>query len=153
MQQATRQIITDCMDSVKSFNDILGNLNKPVNSELEYNMMKEEVLEYFEATVNKEPHLKEKGQLDSLADQFVVWWGTVLKHGWEDKIAKVLLAVCNSNMTKFCNTQEEAEESVLAYTKKGIATRWEYNERHQVYVIFNMDGKGMKGINYTPPQF
>lgn len=151
MERATLDRIMACMASVKSFNDILGNLDKPINAGLEYSMMKEEVLEYAEASVLQEEHLRERGQKDALADQFVIWFGTVLKHGWGDKIFDFILEVCNSNMSKFCNTQEEAEESVLAYTKKGIPTRWEYNEKYQVYVIFNMDGKGMKGVNYVPP--
>lgn len=142
-------MVMECMASVKSFNDILGNLDKPVNFNLEYDLMKEEVLEYFEGGQKED----EKEMQDALADEFVIWWGTVLKHGWADKVFKIIRAVCESNMTKFCETQEEAEESVTRYTAQGIPTRWEYNEKYKLYVIFNMSGKGMKGINYMPPQF
>lgn len=152
MDKITVDKIMACMASVKSFNDILGNLNKPVNPGLEYNMMKEEVLEYAQATDHVDDLEKERGQRDALADQFVIWLGTVFKHGWGERIFNDILTVCNSNMSKFCLTQEEAEESVLTYTKQGIATRWEYNEKYQLYVIFDMDGKARKGINYIPPQ-
>jgi hypothetical protein len=140
--------IIQCLNAIKAFNEIAGNLDKPVNSTLEYNMLKEEVLEYLEASIAGE----EVKQKDALADIMVVLWGTILKHGWENTFFKVLQEVCKSNLTKFCETADEANETVRKYLVEGIDTHMEFNDQYQVYVIKDIDGKIRKGINFHLPQ-
>jgi hypothetical protein len=140
--------IVQCLSAIKAFNFIAGNLDKPVDYNLEYNMLKEEVLEYLEASIEG----NEVKQKDALADIMIVLWGTVVKHGWENSFFKVLQEVCKSNLTKFCETADEANETVQKYLSEGINTHMEFNEQYQVYVIKRNDGKIMKSINFHLPQ-
>lgn len=147
-----QNLIPQCLNAIKAFNKIAGNLDKPVDPRLEYNMLKEEVLEYFEASMNDNPNIKEKEQKDALADIMVVMWGTILKHGWENIFFKVLAEVCKSNLTKFCRTADEAQETITKYLAEGIGTHMEFNPEYEVYVIKRDDGKIMKSINFHLPQ-
>jgi predicted HAD superfamily Cof-like phosphohydrolase len=137
-----------CLQSIEAFNEISGNLNKPVNPELEVDMLKEEVMEYLEGALEG----NDMKVRDALADIFVVLYGTILKNKLKAKFLDILEEVCASNMSKFCKDQEEAEESVISYMKQGIATIWEYNEKYKVYIIKRTDGKIMKSINFVKPR-
>lgn len=143
-----QDLMLRCFNSIKAFNEIAGNLSKPVDTELEYNMLKEEVLEYYEASLEG----NEVKQKDSLADIMVVLWGTILKHGWENIFFKVLAEVCKSNLTKFPETADEAQQTVQKYLTEGIKTTSEFNTKYEVYVIKRDDGKIMKSINFHLPQ-
>lgn len=143
-----QDLILKCLNSIEALNTIGGNLNKPVNPELEYNMLKEEVLEYFEAYHEG----NESKMKDAAADIMVVLWGTILKHGWKNQFFNVLAEVCKSNMTKFCETADEAQETVQKYLAEGIHVTSEFNTQYEVYVIKRDDGKIMKSINFQLPQ-
>lgn len=63
--------------------------------------------------------------------------------------------VMKSNMSKFCKTKEEAEQTCLAYlegthpNKKGQVIKTKYNKVGDYYVITKVsDNKIMKSINY-----
>lgn len=67
-------------------------------------------------------------------------------------IVSVFRAVCESNLSKFCATKEEAIKSVEAYQAKGIETYYEFVLG--IYVIKRKtDNKTLKGINYKEPKF
>ena len=142
------QQMEQCLESIRVFNEIAGNLSKPVNYELEYKMLKSEVLEYYEASIEG----SEVKQKDAVADIMVVLWGTILKHGWGSIYFKVLIEVCKSNFTKFPETADEAQQTQQKYLSEGINTTLEFNEQYQVYVIKDMDGKVLKPINFHLPQ-
>lgn len=60
-----------------------------------------------------------------------------------------LLRVHESNMSKFCKTEEEAHETVKSYFEKGIETYFKLVNDY--YVVYRSeDNKVLKSINYTP---
>ena len=89
-------------------------------SNLRYNLMKEENEEYLEAT--KKNDLVEIG--DALGDMLYILCGTIIAHGFQDKIEEIYDEIQRSNMSK------------LGADGKPI-----YRE----------DGKVLKGPNYFKP--
>lgn len=151
----TMDLILKCLNSIEAFNTIAGNLNKPVDPNLEYKMLKEEVLEYFEAyeqAMQQLTPISESKMKDAAADIMVVLWGTILKHGWKNSFFAILAEVCKSNMTKFPITADEAQQTVEKYRQEGINVNSEFNPQFEVYVVKREDGKIMKSINFQLPQ-
>ena len=95
--------------------------NLPKNiSELRFNLMKEENEEYLQAAQNED--LIEIG--DALGDMLYILCGTIIAHGFQDKIESIFDEIQRSNMSK------------LGADGKPI---------------FRKDGKVMKGPNYFKP--
>ena len=95
--------------------------NLPKNiSELRFNLMKEENEEYLQAT--RDEDLIEIG--DALGDMLYILCGTIIAHGFQDKIESIFDEIQRSNMSK------------LGADGKPI---------------FRKDGKVMKGPNYFKP--
>lgn len=66
-----------------------------------------------------------------------------------DNFKTALLRVHESNMSKFCKTEEEAHETVKSYFDKGIETYFKLVNDY--YVVYRSeDNKVLKSINYTP---
>lgn len=104
----------------------LGIENKPTASlpeklsMLRFNLMKEENEEYLEAA--KTGNLIEVG--DALGDMLYILCGTIISHGFQDKIEAVFDEIQRSNMSKL------GEDGKPIYRK---------------------DGKVLKGPNYFKP--
>ena len=95
--------------------------NLPKNiSELRFNLMKEENEEYLKAAQDKD--LIEIG--DALGDMLYILCGTIIAHGFQDKIESIFDEIQRSNMSK------------LGADGKPI---------------YRKDGKVMKGPNYFKP--
>ena len=95
--------------------------NLPKNiSELRFNLMKEENEEYLQAS--RDEDLIEIG--DALGDMLYILCGTIIEHGFQDKIESIFDEIQRSNMSK------------LGADGKPI---------------FRKDGKVMKGPNYFKP--
>ena len=95
--------------------------NLPKNiSELRFNLMKEENEEYLQAAQDED--LIEIG--DALGDMLYILCGTIIAHGFQDKIESIFDEIQRSNMSKL--------------GKDGKP-------------IFRKDGKVMKGPNYFKP--
>lgn len=95
--------------------------NLPKNiSELRFNLMKEENEEYLQAT--RDQDLIEIG--DALGDMLYILCGTIIAHGFQDKIESIFDEIQRSNMSK------------LGADGKPI---------------YRKDGKVMKGPNYFKP--
>lgn len=95
--------------------------NLPKNiSELRFNLMKEENEEYLQAAQDED--LIEIG--DALGDMLYILCGTIIAHGFQDKIESIFDEIQRSNMSK------------LGADGKPI---------------FRKDGKVMKGPNYFKP--
>lgn len=139
--------IAYCFKSIEIFNAISGNLDKEVDPELEANMLAEEIEEYLVSAEEGD----EKGVKDATGDIMVVLWGTILKHKLKDVFWNVLAEICDSNMSKFCKTKEEADESVESYKTQGVVAYHEYNNEFGVWVIKRHDGKVLKSINFRKP--
>lgn len=66
-----------------------------------------------------------------------------------DNFKTALLRVHESNMSKFCKTEEEANETVKSYFEKGIETYFKLVNDY--YVVYRSeDNKVLKSINYKP---
>ena len=96
-----------------------ANLSKNI-SELRFNLMKEENEEYLKAAQDQD--LIEIG--DALGDMLYILCGTIIAHGFQDKIESIFDEIQRSNMSK------------LGADGKPI---------------FRKDGKVMKGPNYFKP--
>ena len=95
--------------------------NLPENiSELRFNLMKEENEEYLQAAQDQD--LIEIG--DALGDMLYILCGTIIAHGFQDKIESIFDEIQRSNMSKL--------------GKDGKP-------------IFRKDGKVLKGPNYFKP--
>lgn len=95
--------------------DLLKNI-----SELRYNLMKEENEEYLQAVQDED--LIEIG--DALGDMLYILCGTIIAHGFQDKIESIFDEIQRSNLSK------------LGADGKPI---------------YRKDGKVMKGPNYFKP--
>lgn len=87
---------------------------------LRYSLLLEENNEYLEA-VEKDDLV---GIADALGDQLYIIFGTVLKHGLQDKIEEVFKEIQRSNMSKLGTDGKP---------------------------IYREDGKILKGPSYTKP--
>ena len=143
------------VDEVQKFNDTFGKPNNytpniPEKHEwmFVYDFIQEELAEYKEAC--------EKGDiveiLDALCDITYVSLGNgTMLHGLKGKIWNAYQEVQASNMSKSCETQEVAEETVKVRSEeKGHPCHWEkVGDRYVVYR--SSDKKVMKSINYFAP--
>ena len=143
------------VDEVQEFNDTFGKPNnyEPTIGEKKewkfvYDFILEELEEYKEAC--------EKGDivgiLDALCDITYVSLGNgTMLHGLKGKIWKAYQEVQASNMSKTCETIEEAEETVKVRSEeKGHPCHWE-QVRDRYIVYRSSDRKVMKSINYFAP--
>ena len=96
-----------------------ADLPSPI-SELRYNLMKEENEEYLEAV--KSNDLIEIG--DALGDMLYILCGTIISHGFQDKIEALFDEIQRSNMSKLGDDGKP---------------------------IYREDGKVLKGPNYFKP--
>ena len=96
----------------------------------------------------------EKGDVvevaDALADLQYVLSGAVLEFGMGDKFEKLFEEVHRSNMSKACNSHQEAIETLLHYKKKD-GTEGTYKEEDGKWLVYRKeDNKVLKSVNYSP---
>lgn len=144
------------VSEVEEFNALM---NKPNNYEptipenrgeweFVYNFVLEELEEYKQAC--------EKGDiveiLDALCDIAYVSLGNgTMLHGLKDKIWPAYMEVQASNLSKACNTEEEAIETVKVCSNEQ-GTDCHYEQVGDKYVVYrSYDRKVMKSINYFKP--
>jgi predicted HAD superfamily Cof-like phosphohydrolase len=88
--------------------------------------------------------------LDAFCDLSYVLHGAVLEFGMKDKFDVAFNEVQRSNMSKACNTQKEAIETLLHYKKKD-GTEGTYKEVNGKWIVYRTpDNKVLKSINYSP---
>lgn len=107
------------------------------------NLMIEELGEFKEA-------VEEGNEMEArkeYADILYVYYNMAVRMGYKHP-EKDFHLISNSNDTKFCNTEEEANNSLKKYDEKGVATK--YHKNNGKYIITDDEGKIKKGINYTP---
>ena len=143
------------VNEVEEFNHTFGKPNnyKPTIPDRKewmfvYDFIMEELEEY--------KHACETGDiveiLDALCDITYVSLGNgAMLHGLKGKIWKAYQEVQASNMSKSCETKEEAEETVRVRSEeKKHKCHWEQvGDRYVVYR--SSDNKVMKSINYFAP--
>ena len=96
----------------------------------------------------------EKGDVvevaDALADLIFVCCGSILEFGLGDKFNILFDEVQRSNMSKACNSQQEAIETLLHYKKKD-GTEGYYKEVDGKWLVYRKeDDKVLKSVNYSP---
>ena len=107
--------------------------------QLRLDLIKEEVAELEEAI--NENNIQET--MDALGDILVVTYGAFDAFGIDGD--KVFDEVHNSNMSKLCNTEQEALESVEWYSKLSDYDSPAYRPEGEQYVVYNKNtGKILK---------
>ena len=143
------------ISEVEEFNNIMGKPNNyeptvPERKEWEfvYNFILEELEEYREAC--------ERGDiievLDALCDIIYVATGNgTMLHGLKDKIWPAYQEVQASNLSKACQTEEDAKATVIQRSsEQGEACH--YEKVGDYYVVYrSRDRKVMKSVNYFKP--
>ncbi len=87
---------------------------------------------------------------DALCDLQYVLSGAILEFGLADKFKALFEEVQRSNMSKACDTEEEARQTV-AYYKEQRDTACYYKQVDGKYLIFREeDNKTIKSVNYSP---
>ena len=143
------------VDEVQEFNDMMGKPNnyEPTVGEKKewqfvYDFILEELEEYKEAC--------EKGDivgiLDALCDITYVSLGNgTLLHGLKGQIWKAYQEVQASNMSKSCETEQEAIDTVTVRSNEQ-KEECHYETVGDKYVVYrSRDRKVMKSINYFKP--
>jgi predicted HAD superfamily Cof-like phosphohydrolase len=114
--------------------------------QLRVNLLQEELDELAQALKDKD--LVEVA--DALCDIQYVLSGAVLEFGLGDKFIDLFNEVQRSNMSKACNTQQEAIMTLSHYKKKD-GTEGYYKEINGKWLVYRTsDDKVLKSINYSP---
>lgn len=150
-----KRISVPFIDEVEEFNAVMGKPNNyeptvPERKEWEfvYNFILEELEEYREAC--------ERGDivevLDALCDiTYVATGNGTMLHGLKDKIWPAYQEVQASNLSKACQTEEDAKATVIQRSsEQGEACH--YEKVGDYYVVYRTrDRKVMKNVNYFRP--
>lgn len=117
-----------------------------VRCDLRVSLIAEELEELKEAIQNKD--LVEVA--DALCDIQYVLSGAVLEFGLGEKFKALFEEVQRSNMSKACNSEEEAKETVTFYKEKKNTEAY-YEARDGKWLVYRKgDNKTLKSIHYSP---
>ncbi|KAB2913608.1 nucleoside triphosphate pyrophosphohydrolase family protein [Oscillatoria amoena NRMC-F 0135] len=87
---------------------------------------------------------------DALCDIQYVLSGAILEFGLGHKFKALFDEVQRSNMSKACQTEEEAQATVVHFKEKKGEDCY-YKEVEGLYLVYRTsDDKTMKSINYSP---
>ena len=87
---------------------------------------------------------------DALCDIQYVLSGAILEFGLGEKFKELFEEVQRSNMSKACETEDEAKQTVEFYKKKDN-TECYYKEEGGRWLVFRKsDNKTIKSVNYSP---
>ena len=87
---------------------------------------------------------------DALADIQYVLCGAILEFGLKDKFNTLFDEVQRSNMSKACNSQQEALATLSHYKQKD-GTEGRYEELNGKYIVYrSADNKILKSVGYSP---
>ena len=113
--------------------------------ELRISLMQEELNEIKEAIKNDD--LVEVA--DGLCDLMYVLCGSIHEFGLGDKFVELFNEVQRSNMSKACDTIQEALATLSHYKQKD-GTEGYYKEVNGKYIVYrNGDDKVLKSVNYS----
>ncbi|SOE22480.1 Predicted phosphohydrolase, Cof family, HAD superfamily [Spirosomataceae bacterium TFI 002] len=86
---------------------------------------------------------------DALCDLQYVLAGAVLEFGLGSKFKELFDEVQRSNMSKACENEEVAKQTVAHYKEKGQESH--YKKDGDRYLVFrDQDAKTLKSVNYSP---
>ena len=87
---------------------------------------------------------------DALCDIQYVLSGAILEFGLAEKFKTLFEEVQRSNMSKACNSEEEARQTV-AYYKERDGTECYYRQEGEKWLVYRtVDNKTIKSIGYSP---
>lgn len=143
----------DSLNQVAAFHKTFHHpvLEKPTipdekRCELRVSLIAEELKELKEAIEDKD--LVEIA--DALCDIQYVLSGAVLEFGLGEKFVELFNEVQRSNMSKACETEEEAQATVDYYQNERD-TECYYKKADGKYLVFRKgDNKTLKSVNYSP---
>ncbi len=84
-------------------------------------------------------------QFDALLDMQYVLSGAVIENGFKNIFNKGFDEVHRSNMSKACNTEDEAIKTLQFHKVTGT-----YKEDNGKFLCYNEDMKVIKSVNYSP---
>ncbi|UBM57930.1 nucleoside triphosphate pyrophosphohydrolase family protein [Marinilongibacter aquaticus] len=113
--------------------------------QLRIDLLQEELNELKEAIADKD--LVEIA--DALCDIQYVLSGAILEFGLGEKFKSLFEEVQRSNMSKACETEDEAQKTVAHYEAKGTPCYYE-KDGDRFLVFRNGDNKTLKSVNYSP---
>ena len=87
---------------------------------------------------------------DALCDIQYVLSGAILEFGLGNKFKALFEEVQRSNMSKACNTEKEAQDTVAFYKAKDNTECYYHEEGGKWLVYRKADNKTIKSINYSP---
>ena len=143
------------IDEVEEFNAVMGKPNNyeptiPERKEWEfvYDFILEELEEY--RTACEEGNIVEV--LDALCDiTYVATGNGTMLHGLKDKIWPAYQEVQASNLSKACQTEEDAKETVIQRSSEQ-GEECHYEKVGDYYVVYRTrDRKVMKNVKYFRP--
>lgn len=140
-----------CLTKVKEFHTlfdapIIDNPTIPSKErcELRINLIQEELDELKEAVKNND--------IVEIADAFTdiqyVLSGALLEFGMANKFEELFNEVHSSNMSKTCDTIQEAEKTVDMYLQKDGTESYIKEKGNKYFVYRSSDNKVLKSINY-----
>lgn len=87
---------------------------------------------------------------DALCDIQYVLSGAILEFGLGEKFKELFDEVQRSNMSKACNSEEEAQATVNYYKNERGVDGY-YRKEGNVWLVFRKgDNKTLKSVNYSP---
>ena len=124
--------------------------NPEIPSEIRCNLriaLIQEELDELRAAIEKKDLVE---IADALCDIQYVLSGAVLEFGMGEKFTELFDEVQRSNMSKSCNTEDEAILTVKHY-QENKNTKCYYRKVGEKYLIYREgDNKTLKSINYSP---
>ena len=143
------------IDSLNQVSEFHRTFNAPIletpqipsaeRCELRISLLQEELNELKEAIADN--NLVEIA--DALCDLQYVLSGAVLEFGLGEKFVPLFNEVHRSNMSKACNTESEAQETIEFYKEKG-ETAYAQNSGEKINVHRSTDHKVLKNKYYSP---
>jgi predicted HAD superfamily Cof-like phosphohydrolase len=92
------------------------------------------------------------GVADALCDIQYVLSGAVLEFGLGDRFKALFEEVQRSNMSKACNTEDEAKRTVQFYKDKDGTECYYKKEEGKWLVYRTSDNKTIKSVSYSPAE-
>lgn len=140
------------LNSVAEFHDTFGlpvldspQLISEERATLRVNLLTEELKELVAAI--KDNDLVEIA--DAFCDLQYVLSGAILEFGMGEKFKSLFDEVHRSNMSKTCNSVEEAEKTIQHY-RDGKGEEGYYEKKQEKYIVYRTsDGKVLKSVNYS----
>ena len=109
-------------------------------------LIAEELKEFEEAVAQKDI----VGVADALSDIQYVLSGAILEFGLAWNFKDLFEEVQRSNMSKACNSEDEAKRTVEHYMRKDGTECYYQKEGGKWLVYRKSDNKTIKSINYSP---